>query len=83
MIKGMMILSKERADAMRTWDRTSQKLARMTRLSRGTVVSKVKGGLSVDIGVRAFFARFAGLMSGHRAIWTSMSAIPTNLKSLN
>ena len=50
---GMMILSKERADAMRTWDRLAEVEAKDTTIE-GTVVSKVKGGLSVDIGVRAF-----------------------------
>jgi small subunit ribosomal protein S1 len=51
--KGMMILSKERADAMRTWDRLAEVSEKDT-VIEGTVVSKVKGGLSVDIGVRAF-----------------------------
>jgi len=50
---GMMILSKERADAMQTWDRlvdVSEKDGEI----EGTVICKVKGGLSVDIGVKAF-----------------------------
>jgi len=50
---GMMVLSKERADAMRTWDKLSE-VSEADGEVEGTVVSKVKGGLSVDIGVRAF-----------------------------
>jgi small subunit ribosomal protein S1 len=51
--QGMMILSKERADAMRTWD-LLQEVSDKDGEIEGTVVAKVKGGLSVDIGVRAF-----------------------------
>lgn len=50
---GMMILSKERADAMRTWDRLVE-ASEKDEAIEGTVVGKVKGGLSVDIGVKAF-----------------------------
>jgi len=50
---GMMVLSKERADAMRTWDILSDIVEKDGEIE-GTVVAKVKGGLSVDIGVRAF-----------------------------
>ncbi len=50
---GMMILSKERADAMRTWDKLGE-ISEADGTVEGTIVSKVKGGLSVDIGVRAF-----------------------------
>lgn len=51
--QGMMILSKERADAMRTWDKLAKVHDEDGEID-GIVVSKVKGGLSVDIGVRAF-----------------------------
>jgi len=51
--EGLMILSKERADAMRTWDRLVEASDRDEAIE-GTVVGKVKGGLSVDIGVKAF-----------------------------
>ncbi|MFH0800711.1 MAG: 30S ribosomal protein S1 [Pseudomonadota bacterium] len=51
--QGIMVLSKERADAMRTWDRLAEVEEKDT-VIEGTVVCKVKGGLSVDIGVRAF-----------------------------
>lgn len=50
---GMMILSKERADAMQTWDRLVEVSEKDGEIE-GTVISKVKGGLSVDIGVKAF-----------------------------
>lgn len=51
--KGMMILSKERADTVRTWDRLEE-IETKDGTVEGTVVCKVKGGLAVDIGVRAF-----------------------------
>lgn len=51
--KGRMILSKERADAMRTWDRLAE-VSDKDGVIEGVVLSKVKGGLSVDIGVKAF-----------------------------
>ncbi|MBI4125968.1 MAG: S1 RNA-binding domain-containing protein, partial [Deltaproteobacteria bacterium] len=51
--EGALILSKERADAMRTWDRLVE-IAEKDSEVEGIVVAKVKGGLSVDIGVRAF-----------------------------
>lgn len=50
---GMLILSKERADSMRTWDRLEE-ISEKDGVIEGVVVSKVKGGLAVDIGVRAF-----------------------------
>jgi small subunit ribosomal protein S1 len=51
--EGMMILSKERADSIKMWDRLEEIEAKDSEVE-GTVVAKVKGGLSVDIGVRAF-----------------------------
>ncbi len=51
--QGNMVLSKERADAMRTWDRLAD-VSENDGVIDGMIVSKVKGGLSVDIGVRAF-----------------------------
>ncbi len=50
---GMMVLSKDRADILRTWKDIS-KVVENEELIEGTVVAKVKGGLSVDIGVKAF-----------------------------
>jgi len=51
--QGMVVLSKERADMMRAWNHIS-KAAENQEHIEGTVISKVKGGLQVDIGVRAF-----------------------------
>ncbi len=50
---GNMVLSKERADAMQTWDKLVD-LSEKDGDIEGVVVAKVKGGLSVDIGVKAF-----------------------------
>src|SRR5260221_4474391 len=50
---GMVVLSKEKADKMRIWDQISAPCER-DELVEGTIVGRVKGGLSVDIGVKAF-----------------------------
>jgi len=50
---GMVVLSKEKADKMRVWDEISAACER-DELVKGTIVGRVKGGLSVDIGVKAF-----------------------------
>src|SRR5213075_2744411 len=50
---GMVVLSKEKADKMRIWDEISAACER-DELVEGTIQSRVKGGLSVDIGVKAF-----------------------------
>ncbi|MFH1874952.1 MAG: 30S ribosomal protein S1 [Pseudomonadota bacterium] len=50
---GLMILSKERADSIKMWDRLEDVVAKDGEVE-GTVLSKVKGGLVVDVGVRAF-----------------------------
>ncbi len=50
---GLAILSKEKADALRIWDRL-QEVVDKDSVIDGTVICKVKGGLSVDIGVKAF-----------------------------
>lgn len=50
---GLLILSKERADSIKMWDRLEEIEAK-DGVVEGTVVTKVKGGLSVDIGVKAF-----------------------------
>ena len=50
---GMVVLSKEKADKMRIWDEISAACER-DELVHGTIVGRVKGGLSVDIGVKAF-----------------------------
>jgi small subunit ribosomal protein S1 len=50
---GMAVLSKEKADMLRVWNDISR-AAESEELIEGTIISKVKGGLSVDIGVKAF-----------------------------
>ena len=50
---GMVVLSKDKADMMRAWNDISR-AAENEELIEGTIVAKVKGGLSVDIGVKAF-----------------------------
>lgn len=50
---GMIGLSKNKADMMRAWNDIS-KAAENEEVIEGTVTAKVKGGLSVDIGVTAF-----------------------------
>ncbi len=50
---GLIVLSKEKADKLKVWDEIC-KACEKEELVEGTVVAKVKGGLSVDIGVKAF-----------------------------
>jgi len=50
---GRIVLSKEKADRLKIWDRISDAYDRDEAVE-GTIVSRVKGGLSVDIGVKAF-----------------------------
>ncbi len=50
---GLVILSKEKADRMKIWDEISF-ACENDKLVEGTIISRVKGGLSVDIGVKAF-----------------------------
>lgn len=50
---GNLILSKDKADKMKIWDEIAVAFEN-DRLIEGRVVEKVKGGLSVDIGVKAF-----------------------------
>jgi len=50
---GMVVLSKDKADMMRAWEGISTAHENQE-IIEGTVIAKVKGGLSVDIGVKAF-----------------------------
>ncbi len=50
---GEMILSRERAKMLRAWDRISDAYDN-GEIVEGIIMSRVKGGLSVDIGVKAF-----------------------------
>ncbi len=51
--EGRIVLSKEKADRLKIWDEIS-KAFDADQAVDGTIVSRVKGGLSVDIGVKAF-----------------------------
>jgi small subunit ribosomal protein S1 len=50
---GRIILSKERAGRAKVWDDVEEAFKKQETI-RGKIVSLVKGGLSVDIGLRAF-----------------------------
>jgi small subunit ribosomal protein S1 len=50
---GEIVLSKEKAAKIKVWDEIS-KIYKDDGVIEGRIVSKVKGGLSVDIGVQAF-----------------------------
>ena len=50
---GNLVLSKDKAEILKAWDKISDACEKGIPLE-GTVVAKVKGGLSVDIGVKAF-----------------------------
>ena len=51
--RGNLVLSKDKAEILKAWDKISEACEQGNPL-KGTVVAKVKGGLSVDIGVKAF-----------------------------
>ena len=51
--QGLCVLSKEKADKLKIWEDLSRK-NEQDETVRGVIVSRVKGGLQVDIGVRAF-----------------------------
>jgi small subunit ribosomal protein S1 len=50
---GLLSLSKDKADVLRAWDEISEACDRKE-IIEGVVTGVVKGGLSVDIGVKAF-----------------------------
>jgi len=51
--EGQLILSKEKAERLKVWDEISNAYDNEESVE-GTIVARVKGGLSVDIGVKAF-----------------------------
>ncbi len=53
---GRVILSKERAKSVKVWDEI-EKVYRDEGTIRGKIISKVKGGFSVNIGLEAFLPR--------------------------
>ena len=50
---GNLILSKEKADKMKIWEEL-EKLYKEEKSIEGKIVSRIKGGMMVDIGVKAF-----------------------------
>ncbi len=51
--EGLIVLSKEKADKLKVWDAISRAYEKGSPVE-GRVVEVVKGGLSVDVGVKAF-----------------------------
>jgi small subunit ribosomal protein S1 len=51
--EGYIVLSKEKAEKMKVWDEV-ERAYQERRVVTGRVIERVKGGLAVDIGVRAF-----------------------------
>src|SRR6266581_1747255 len=52
-MEGHIVLSKEKAEKVKVWEEVERAYNESSVL-RGRVVERIKGGLSVDIGVRAF-----------------------------
>ncbi|MEE2599182.1 MAG: 30S ribosomal protein S1, partial [SAR324 cluster bacterium] len=50
---GVTYLSKRKAEKVRTWEKIGD-IYEEDGIVRGTIVARIKGGLSVDIGVKAF-----------------------------
>ena len=51
--EGRIILSKEKAAGVKLWDKVEEAFRKQVTI-RGKIISLVRGGLSVDIGVQAF-----------------------------
>jgi small subunit ribosomal protein S1 len=51
--EGNLILSKEKADKMKVWE-DLEKAYKDERIVEGRILSRIKGGMMVDIGVKAF-----------------------------
>ncbi len=51
--EGLIHLSKEKADKIKLWDKLSE-VFNNSEIVSGRVLQRIKGGLTVDIGVRAF-----------------------------
>lgn len=52
--EGIIILSKDKADKMKVWNEISRTCQKGDGVIEGVVVGRVKGGLTVDVGVPAF-----------------------------
>jgi len=51
--EGRVVLSKEKADKIRVWEDMAKKYEN-DEIIEGVVISKIKGGVTVDIGLKAF-----------------------------
>ena len=51
--RGHVVLSREKAERMKIWDEI-ERAYREGNVVKGRVIERIKGGLAVDIGVRAF-----------------------------
>src|SRR5213080_5274359 len=51
--EGNLILSKEKADKMKVWEEL-EKIYKEEAIVEGRIISRIKGGMMVDIGVKAF-----------------------------
>src|SRR4030042_1984198 len=52
--EGIIILSKDKADTVKVWDTINRTCQQGDGMIEGMVISRVRGGLTVDIGVPAF-----------------------------
>src|SRR5438093_8850037 len=52
-VDGHIVLSKEKAEKVRVWEEV-ERAHNENAIIRGRVIERIKGGLSVDIGIRAF-----------------------------
>jgi len=50
---GRVVLSKERADKIKIWDEL-EKSYKNNEIIEGKIMSRIKGGMSVDVGIKAF-----------------------------
>jgi len=51
--EGIIVLSKEKAEKIKIWDEVTR-IYENDEVIKGKVISKIKGGLTVDIGIKAF-----------------------------
>ena len=56
---GLIVLSKEKANRIKIWDEIS-KAHDNDEIIQGEVVARIKGGLTVDIGLKGLFTGFPG-----------------------
>ena len=50
---GNLVLSKEKADRMKVWDAIEEQFNRSD-VIEGRIISRIKGGMTVDVGLKAF-----------------------------